>query len=73
MTSLLKFFPADWEKYGKSAGFIRNTEIAEIVDILIALVTKDRNRCRGTMDTVGKVEKMGKPVILDDDEWNDFV
>jgi hypothetical protein len=61
-------FPADWDVHGKAAGFIRNTQIAEKSDVLIALVTKDRSRCKGTMNTVGKVTKMNKVVILDEDE-----
>lgn len=61
-------FPADWDKYGKSAGFIRNTKIADHCDFLIALVTKDRNRCKGTMDTVNKAKDRGRGVILDSNE-----
>lgn len=29
-------FPADWDKHGKSAGYIRNTEMADFADGLIA-------------------------------------
>lgn len=32
---VLQFRP-DWDKYGKSAGYIRNTEMAEAGDILVA-------------------------------------
>lgn len=29
-------FPANWDKYGKSAGYIRNSEMADYSDALIA-------------------------------------
>jgi len=32
----LKRFPADWDIHGKSAGFIRNTQMAEYAEALIA-------------------------------------
>jgi hypothetical protein len=32
----IKQFPADWNKYGKSAGYIRNKQMAEYADALIA-------------------------------------
>lgn len=33
----LEQFPANWNKYGKSAGYIRNAEMAKNADALIAL------------------------------------
>ena len=45
-------FPANWAKYGKSAGFRRNTDIAQNSDILIACVAEDRRG--GTEDTIQK-------------------
>ena len=49
------WFPAEWKKYGKSAGFIRNTDIALTSDVLIACVSKDRTG--GTEDTIRKFIK----------------
>lgn len=31
----LEVFPANWNKFGKSAGFIRNEQMAEVADALI--------------------------------------
>lgn len=45
-------FPADWTTYGNGAGLVRNTDIANVSDILIARVTPDRKG--GTEDTVKK-------------------
>jgi len=49
---------ADWKNNGKTAGFIRNTKIAEDSDILLACVSEDRKG--GTEDTIKKYEKLGK-------------
>lgn len=32
----LKLFPANWDKYGKSAGYKRNIEMANYADALVA-------------------------------------
>lgn len=32
----IKQFPAEWDKYGKSAGYIRNKDMAEYADVLIS-------------------------------------
>ena len=45
-------FKADWDKYGKEAGFIRNNDIAKISDTIIACVSE--NRKGGTEDTIRK-------------------
>lgn len=33
----IKLYPADWNKYGNSAGYVRNSEMAEAADALIAI------------------------------------
>lgn len=44
-----KPFPADWSKYGKAAGPIRNKEMAEYGDALIAIWD---SKSRGTEDMI---------------------
>ncbi len=58
------WFPADWERHGRAAGFIRNTDIACESDVLIACVASDRTG--GTEDTIKKWMKFhpNEPVIL---------
>ena len=50
------WFPAEWSKYGRSAGFIRNSDIASNSDVLIACVARDRTG--GTEDTIRKFIKL---------------
>lgn len=47
---------AKWDKLGKAAGFIRNTDIAKDADYLIAAAAL--NRTGGTEDTITKWLKM---------------
>ena len=58
----IKIHPAKWSVYGKGAGFVRNTYIAEDSDVLIAVVAKDRKG--GTEDTVRKATKINKTIVL---------
>lgn len=32
----IQYFPAEWKRYGKAAGYIRNTEMAKNADALVA-------------------------------------
>jgi len=52
----------DWDGVGKSAGFVRNTYIAEDADVLIACVAPDRRG--GTEDTIHKYEFLGKSRLI---------
>ena len=52
-------FPADWDKYGKPAGPIRNTEMAKYADICIVFWD---GRSRGSSDMIDKAKKYNVPV-----------
>lgn len=52
----IKVHPARWDIYGKTAGFKRNTKIAEDSDILIACRSIDLTG--GTEDTVKKFKRI---------------
>lgn len=47
-------YPANWNKYGKRAGFIRNEEMAKVGDILIAFWDGDS---KGTMHMINLAEQ----------------
>ena len=53
---------ARWQKYGKRAGIIRNTDIAVDSDVLIATPAEDRTG--GTEDTLRKAKELGKIIHL---------
>ena len=54
---------ANWDgPDGKAAGFVRNTDIVEDCDIVLAMVAPDRTG--GTEDTVKKAIARGKKVVL---------
>ena len=54
-------FPADWDTYGRSAGPIRNREMAEASDYVICFWD---GRSRGTRQIIDCAEKLGKPVKI---------
>lgn len=53
-------FPANWDKYKKAAGPIRNSEMEKVGHVLVAICTP---KSRGTLDMIHKMEKADKPVI----------
>lgn len=49
-------FPADWDLYGKSAGYRRNEEMAEYADALVAFWD---GKSRGTKHMIDLANKSG--------------
>lgn len=58
-----KEFPADWNQYGKSAGPIRNKEMAKEGEVLIAFQYKD-HPTRGTMNMISIAKKENVKVLV---------
>lgn len=54
-----KRISADWDTHGKRAGIMRNIEMAEYADALVAFW--DQNS-KGTAHMIETMRKMGKPV-----------
>jgi hypothetical protein len=54
-------FPADWDRYGKSAGYIRNSAMAQYADALVAVWD---GKSRGTLNMINIMQKLDKKVIV---------
>lgn len=57
----IKRFPADWDQYGKAAGYIRNKQMAEYADALIAVWDGES---RGTKNMIDTMQSLNKPVYI---------
>jgi len=63
-------FPADWKRYGRRAGFIRNAHIATCSDVLIACLKQESvmhggKKWGGTEDTINRFrEKKSDKLVL---------
>lgn len=57
----VKEFPADWQKHGKAAGPIRNRQMAEYADALIAVWDR---QSRGTASMIQEAKKRGLRVFV---------
>jgi len=50
----VKRFPADWDKHGKAAGIIRNSEMANYGEALIAIWDGESRGTKNMIDTAKK-------------------
>lgn len=63
----LQTFPAQWEQYGKGAGYVRNAEMAAHADRLIAFWD---GTSRGTHHMIVTMAKQNKPTLVFDYNGN---
>ena len=57
----VKLYPADWKAHGRAAGPIRNQQMCEIADVLLAFWD---GQSRGTANMISLAEAKGIPVHL---------
>jgi len=60
----VKPFPANWEKYGKRAGPIRNSLMLQDEPDIVIAFHDHIIESRGTADTINKAKKKKIPVLL---------
>ena len=51
----------DWDKHGKAAGFIRNSDIINDSDMIVACWD---GKSRGTRNSMGKAHKLKKDIFI---------
>lgn len=54
----LKRFPAEWWKNGRSAGMLRNQEMARYADMALIIMRGDS---KGSLDMAARMRRMSKP------------
>jgi hypothetical protein len=59
----VKEFPADWAKYKRRAGPLRNIQMGDYAEALVAIRL---NGSRGTTHMIEYMRKLGKPVYVVD-------
>lgn len=57
----VKKFPADWDRFRKKAGYLRNQEMAEYAEALIAIWDGES---KGTAHMINIMKKIDKPVYV---------
>lgn len=57
----IKQFPAEWDVYGKSAGYVRNYVMAQYADALIAIWD---GKSKGTLNMINTMANLNKPIYV---------
>lgn len=62
-------FRPDWQKFGRKAGFMRNTQIVLRADVVVAFWDR---QSRGTLDSMEKARMLRKPCLVYGPEGDTF-
>jgi len=54
--------PADWNRYNKAAGPIRNRQMAEIADAAVIIWN---GKSSGTLNMINEMKRLNKPYFID--------
>ena len=57
----IQFFLAEWDKYGKAAGIVRNKKIAEAADIIICFWDE---KSKGTKSLIEYAKELKKTIFV---------
>ena len=61
----LEVFPADWDQYGRSAGVIRNREMAQYADALLAIWDGDSTGTQNMIQEARNEDLLVEVYIVD--------
>jgi len=61
---IVEEYPAQWGKYGKAAGPLRNREMLNSGANLVIAFHEDIKKSRGTINTIRQAQELNIPVIL---------
>jgi predicted Rossmann fold nucleotide-binding protein DprA/Smf involved in DNA uptake len=53
--------PADWETYGRTAGFVRNAAMVGRADLVVVFWD---GKSRGSWNTIERARQLGKPFVV---------
>ena len=59
----VKHYPADWDTYCCSAGIIRNRQMAEYADFLVAFWDGKSHGTKNMIDTMQQIGKHGRVIL----------
>jgi hypothetical protein len=69
----LRRYPADWKKYGKGAGPIRNKEMLDRENVDVVWAFHDNiKKSKGTKNMIHQARERGIPVFIFDSDGKDY-